>query len=155
MLFERYTHLVFGVCMKYLKNEENSKDAVMQIFEQLFDKLLLHQISNFPSWLHTVARNHCLMQLRKPQKEIDTENIPDIFVENPDDLHQTMEANELAVQNAVNLLDENQQRCIRLFYLEEKSYKEVQQITGFSYNEVKSFLQNGKRKLKIILSHNG
>lgn len=153
-LFERYTHLVFGVCMKYMKNEDNSKDAVMQIFEQLFEKLKKHRIDNFPAWLHSVARNHCLMKLRKTKKEYETDNIPDIIVENQTELHLIDEDIETKLQNAINQLDEKQQTCISLFYLDEKSYKEVEQITGFSYKEVKSYIQNGKRKLKIILSEN-
>ncbi len=47
ILFERYTHLVYGICLGYLQDKEHSKDAVMEIFESLFEKLSVHQCNPF------------------------------------------------------------------------------------------------------------
>jgi DNA-directed RNA polymerase specialized sigma24 family protein len=68
-LYMRYTDLVFGVCLKYLKERENAKDAVMSIYQELIKKLQTHNVDNFKSWLYVVAKNHCLMQLRKEKKQ--------------------------------------------------------------------------------------
>lgn len=160
-LFERYTHLVFGVCLKYLKNEAQSKDAVIQIFEKLLKDLKKHQIENFKSWLHRVSQNHCLMFLRKQQSqqkhqdEYKKNQLSD--VENTSFWHLDNEADKKEeklqeLEAALQKLKTEQKRCIELFYLEEKSYQEITEITGFSLKEVKSHLQNGKRKLKLELS---
>jgi len=160
-LYKRYSHLVFGVCLKYLKDPDNSKDAVMQIFEKLITDLKKHQVENFKSWLYTVAKNHCLMIIRSQQTMItfqDHIKIKNNVMESDLDLHlpyENIKEKEIELNNlekAINELNSNQKICIELFYLKEKCYQEVAEITGYSMNEVKSYIQNGKRNLKIILS---
>ena len=156
-LFDRYTHLVFGVCMKYLSDEDKSKDAVMEIFEDLFDLLKEHNISNFKSWLHTVSRNFCLMLLRKEKSRelYDSELVKksqEIYVENEGTQHQLEEETTYnKLHSAISRLCDEQKKCIELMYLDDKSYKEIATITGFTMNQVKSFIQNGKRNLKILM----
>jgi len=160
ILFERYTHLVFGVCMKYLKNEENSKDAVMEIFEDLHTKLVKHEISNFKSWIYSVAKNHCLMILRKDKSEEKIkghvyENLHQDFMESFDLFHlnnkEVLNDKIPKLKKGIELLKTEQRKCIELLYLQNKSYKEVADITGFSMKKVKSYIQNGKRNLKIYI----
>jgi RNA polymerase sigma factor (sigma-70 family) len=159
-LFERYTRFVFLVCMKYLKDEESSKDAVMQIFEKLLTDLKNHEILNFKPWLHTVTKNHCLLYIRgltyKQKKYEDLKNNQPKSVENVQDLHlndeSTTEEKIKSLQGALNELNEDQKICVDLFYLQDKSYQEIVDLTGFSMNQVKSFIQNGKRNLKNFLT---
>jgi RNA polymerase sigma factor (sigma-70 family) len=159
VLFQRYTHLVYGVCLKYLDNRDEAEDAVMEIFEGLMDSLQEHEITNFKSWLHTVTRNHCLMKLRKMKTvvmdmEIIAGKIDQDFMEKEDYLHQEDILDRFKAEDlgpVLKSLKEPQRRCIELVYLEEKSYQEVCEITGFTINEVKSHVQNGKRNLKIRL----
>lgn len=160
MLFERYTALVFGVCMKYLKNEDDTKDAVMLIFEKLSDDLKKHEIAYFKGWLHTVAKNHCLMQLRSKQSlKLKTDELKkDVkeFVEINYSLHPTndniKEKQLVQLEVAIKSLKDEQRMCVELFYLKEKSYQEIAEVTGFSLNNVKSFIQNGKRNIKIYMT---
>jgi len=160
-LFDRYIHLVFGVCLKYLKNKEEAKDAAMEIMESLMQKLLQHEISNFPSWLHTVSRNYCLMRIRNGKEnlfiEIDKRKSEQIPVESDDDLHLKIEEeaqlNEMG--KAIASLNTEQKQCIHLFYLEKRSYDEIADETGYSLNKVKSHIQNGKRNLRNYLIENG
>lgn len=160
VLFERYTHLVFGICLKYLKDEEDSKDAVMEIFESLFEGLLIHDVKNFKSWLYSVSKNFCLMQLRKLKiiprtEEITEKKINHSFVEFMQELHpyKEQEIDEIfnKLQEAMSQLKPEQERCIELMYLQEKSYKEVAEITGYNLKQVKSYIQNGKRNLEKML----
>lgn len=161
ILYKRYSHLVLGLSLKYLKNEDEAKDAVMQIFEKLFKDLLKHQIEFFKSWLYTYSKNFCLMIIRtrqsKLKKEIELENNADLFMETESGLHlnkaDEKEKQFVALENAINDLKDEQKKCIDLFYLKEKSYVEIAEITGFSINEVKSYIQNGKRNLKIKLEN--
>ena len=155
MLYQRYMDLVFGVCLKYFKDAEKSKDAVMDIFEELNRKLKQHEVDNFKGWLHVLARNYCLMQLRSP-KNIKTTELNADFMQSGLETHLTNEAleKEEAFQKLANCMDalpEDQQQSIRLFFLQKKCYNEIAEITGYEWNKVRSYIQNGKRNLKICL----
>lgn len=156
-LFGRYTSMIYGVCLKYLRDRDDAKDAAMQLFEKLPSALKNHEIANFKSWLYVTARNHCLMQIRS-KKGKKTEEISDQVVETDFLLHQEQESGletDLArLEKCIRTLTEDQQRCVRLFFLEEKSYKEITTITGYDLNQVKSYIQNGKRNLKICMEQN-
>ena len=153
-LFTRHTALVYGVCMKYLKDRETAKDAVMQVFEKLIVSLKNHEVENFKAWLYVTARNHCLMELRHKKGKF-MEEISPILMENEFLLHQQVdderEQDLKKMEECINKLVEGQQQCVRLFYLDEKCYKEIVTETGFEMNQVKSFIQNGKRNLKICM----
>ncbi len=159
-LYKRYSHLVYGVCLKYLKNEDEAKDAVLQIFENLLEDLKKHDIANFKSWLHSVARNHCLMFLRKEQtkqKRVNeyeaTYQHEETFVA-PFEVHdkEEKEVKLTKLEEALTLLKDEQRVCIQLFYIEEKCYNEVADITGYEIKKVKSYIQNGKRNLANLMS---
>lgn len=155
-LYKKYTHIVLGVCMKYLRDREEAKDAVMQIFEKLMSDLKKHDVANFRGWLHMVAKNHCLMKLRNKTQVVDIDQVaekPDNVVEFNHDLHPIDES-EIQLTNleeAINCLDDDQKKCVELFYLKERSYKDVADATGFTLSQVKSYIQNGKRNLKNYL----
>ena len=157
-LYEKYMPLIYGLCLKYLRDEEQSKDAVMQIFEQLITKLKIHEVANFKSWLYTLARNHCLMNLRSLHKH-EFVNIDDYGVETPTFLHQNtddLKENQLTkMETCLKKLPDEQRVTIDLFYLQQKCYKEISDATGFDLNKVKSYIQNGKRNLKICIEKNG
>ena len=157
-LYQRYTGLVFGVCMKYLKNEDDSKDAVMQIFEKLIVSLRKHEVNNFRSWLHVLTKNHCLMWLRS-KKNMHLKDIQEINLEKNVEFtyyqhHGSENSFEKDLENlktAITSLPREQKECIELFYLHEKCYKEIVDITGFELKKVKSYIQNGRRNLKIYM----
>lgn len=156
-IFSRYSHLVYGVCFKYLRNSDECKDAVMEIFEKLRETLPAHQITNFKSWLYSVAKNYCLMKIRSEGKYTiiplpeDEENEKD-FMELPEILHLINEEDKNRqieqLQKAIEELEDGQKICIKMFFLENKSYNEINSITGYNFNQVKSNIQNGKRNLK-------
>jgi len=151
-------HLVFGLCLKYLKNEEKSKDAVMQIFEQLITKLKIHEVSNFKSWLYTLARNYCLMEIRSSGKH-EFVSMEDNFMEKDAFVHldiDDMREHKLSImEQCMEKLPPEQKETINLFYLEQKCYKDVAELTGYDLNKVKSYIQNGKRNLKICIEKSG
>jgi RNA polymerase sigma factor (sigma-70 family) len=156
VLFDRYAHLVFGVCMKYLKNQEESKDATLSIFEKAMEDLKRFDVEKFSYWIHTVARNYCLMQLRsrKAMIYIDDDEGPGEKILS--DVNQGQESEDteqmlIVLEEAIGSLNEEQRNCIDLFYLKKYCYQDVSKITGFTMNEVKSHIQNGKRNLKIFI----
>ena len=155
LLLDRYILLLFGVCMKYLKNEEEAKDSVQQIFLKVITEIAKYKVNYFRSWLYAVARNHCLMHLRDRQWKIPSaisENIP-LITDEEVDKNNHIEKEQLLELMATSLeeLNREQKQCLILFYLEKKSYQEISENTGFSLMQVKSYIQNGKRNLKISL----
>ncbi len=156
-LYEQYMPLVFGLCLKYFRDEEQSKDAVMQIFEELVKKLRVHEVTNFKAWLYTLSRNHCLMVLRSSSKH-EMLSIDENFMENEAFVHLNLEDDteeKLSIMaKCIEDLPSEQKVSINLFYMEQKCYKEVADQTGFELNKVKSYIQNGKRNLKICIEKN-
>jgi len=154
-LYEKYMGLVYGVCLKYLNDEEKAQDAVMGIFEELVDKVKKHEINQFRNWVYVLGRNYCLMQLRSGKK-MELVNLDEV-VEFTPFLHPEDNNREealKALEHCIAGLTGGQKQSIDLFYLKEKCYKEIAGITGYTLNEVKSYIQNGKRNLKICLERN-
>jgi len=158
-LYEPYMPLIYGVCLKYLKNEMQSEDAVMQIFEQLIKKLRIHSVNNFKSWLYSFARNYCLMELRATNKINIVSMEENSFMENEALEHpflgeDVLETKLSLMEQCMEHLNVEQKVCISLFYLEQKCYKDIADITGYDLVKVKSYIQNGKRNLKICMEKN-
>jgi RNA polymerase sigma-70 factor, ECF subfamily len=159
ILFDRYAHLVFGVCLKYLKNEDDAKDATLQIFEKLMVDLRRFEVKKFSFWVHSVARNYCFMMLRsrKAMHYIDAESSPgiDAFVKNETEEHQIKayekEAELQMLEEAIDELNPEQRMCIDMFYIKKMCYQDVAEISGFTIKQVKSYIQNGKRNIKIYM----
>ena len=153
-LYQRYMELVYGVCLKYLKEPELAQDAVMQIFEELVSKLKKHEVENFRGWLHQVAKNYCLMQLRTP-KNLKTVALPPLLMQNEEDVHlngvMEREENFQKLEKCIASLSDEQRTMIKLFYLEGKCYNEIVEITGLEWNHVRSSIQNGRRNLKLCM----
>ncbi len=155
ILLQRYTLLLFGVCMKYLKNEEEARDAVQQIFLKVITELQRYKVEYFKSWLYMVAKNHCLMKIRATQGKRETELKEEITGPAEDGDHISSIREKDVTLNLMNEsleeLNKEQKDCVTLFYLEKRSYQEIADSTGFSMMQVKSHIQNGKRNLRIIL----
>jgi RNA polymerase sigma-70 factor (ECF subfamily) len=153
-LYQRYMELVYGVCLKYFKEPERSKDSVMLIFEELVAKLKKHEVDNFKGWLHQVAKNHCLMQLRTP-KNIKTVEFKTELMQSEEEVHLNgvleKEENFKLMEFCLGTLTDDQKEAIRLFYLEGKCYNEITEQTGREWNQVRSLIQNGRRNLKICM----
>jgi RNA polymerase sigma factor (sigma-70 family) len=160
-LYQRYMELIYGVCLKYLKEPELAQDAVMQIFEELVLKLKKHEVENFRGWLHQVAKNYCLMQLRTP-KNLKTVALPPLLMQNEEDVHlngmmsegtswMEKEQNLQKLEECIASLADEQRTMIKLFYLDGKCYNEIVEITGIEWNHVRSSIQNGRRNLKLCM----
>jgi RNA polymerase sigma-70 factor (ECF subfamily) len=155
ILLERYTLLLLGVCMKYLKNEDDARDSVQQIFLKVIQELQKYKVEFFKSWLYMVAKNHCLMKLRDKHGKVPAE-LTEKLLAAPDEetdwqaLLRTDRALDY-MEDALKELNPEQQQCVTLFYLGKKSYQEISDDTGFTMMQVKSHIQNGKRNLKIMI----
>lgn len=158
VLYKRYSHLVFGLCMKYFRDKDQAYDTSIQIFTKLFDDLKKHRIEYFKSWLFTYSKNFCLMQLRSAKSKLKHalayESDFKVIMENNEETHLQVNKREeeyALLEKALAGLDEGQRICVELFYLKDKSYQQIVEITHFDINQVKSHIQNGKRNLKIRL----
>ena len=153
-LLERYTLLLFGVCMKYLKNEEAAKDAVQQVFLKAISELQKYRVEYFKTWIYTIAKNYCLMQLRSKAGQYTVEIKDDLLASESDAamakstfIEKEYHLNKMNA--ALKQLNPEQRQCIESFYLQKKTYQQIAEESGFSLKQVKSYIQNGKRNLKI------
>lgn len=155
ILLQRYTLLLFGVCMKYLKNEEDAKDCVQQIFLKTITEVKKYKIDYFKSWLYMVAKNHCLMRIRDGHGKIPVELNEDSSTNRPaPEQKEEMAEKELSLQyieEGLQHLNAEQKQCVTLFYLQKRSYQQITDTTGYTQLQVKSFIQNGKRNLKLFV----
>jgi RNA polymerase sigma factor (sigma-70 family) len=154
MLLQRYTLLLLGVCMKYLKNEEEARDSVQQVFLKAITELHKYRVEYFKSWLYTIARNHCLMKLRDRQGKIPRELNESLPIAGDEvDTTALAEKDHLLdnIELALDELNEDQKTCVTLFYLQKKSYQQIVELTDYTLLQVKSHIQNGKRNLKLLV----
>jgi RNA polymerase sigma factor (sigma-70 family) len=157
ILFDRYAVLLLGMCMKYLKDEEDARDSVQQIFLKVLAEVNHHKIQFFRAWIYQVSKNHCLMQLRKRQHhrhvEVDENNAPAAAAEDKT-IHVEKDAMLGNMEQALEKLNTEQRDCLKMFYLQKLSYQDIASATGYTLLQVKSYIQNGKRNLKLLLSRN-
>jgi RNA polymerase sigma factor (sigma-70 family) len=167
-LYERHIDMVYAVCFKYLRHDEDSQDAVMALFEQLITDLRRHEVTNFKSWLHSVARNYCLMHLRsqnhheladisdlalaEDEPQTSTRLVADYDTDHDDRLD--LEHNLTQLEACLKTLPVEQQTCLDLFYFHEKTYADIATMTGYDPARIRSYLQNGRRQLKNCLTAN-
>lgn len=152
-LYQRYMDLVYGICLKYLNNNDDAKDATINIYVELIDKLKKYPVDNFKGWLYQLSKNHCLMILRKKKTKpvhIDSENMEFLDDRHPE-ASQLKEFQFLEMQKCIEQLVDQQKISIELFYIKEKCYKEISEQIGIEINKVKSYIQNGRRNLKICM----
>lgn len=158
VLYERYMQLVYGVCLKYFKNRDDAGDAVISIFEKLLTELDRHRVKDFRPWLYVLTKNYCLMKLRADgsgerklrEMKADTE----YFMESVIELHPVDRDNGISdktLEDCISKLKKEQMNCIRLFYYEDKCYREIAEVLELDEKKVKSHLQNAKRNLKLCL----
>lgn len=158
-LYQRHIHLVFGLCLKYMKDIHLAKDAVLNIYEKVQTDVHRHDIRNFKSWLYVVSKNHCLMELRKskPGQIISLTEVEKSasFMENDAEMHpidgDRTDELEQALQDCIDHLKAEQQKSVRLFYFSNKCYREIAGLMHIDEKKVKSYIQNAKRNLKICL----
>ncbi|RYZ27777.1 MAG: sigma-70 family RNA polymerase sigma factor, partial [Sphingobacteriales bacterium] len=146
--------LVYGVCLKYLKEPEDAKDAVISIFEELVPKVQKHEIDNFKNWLYQLAKNHCLMRLRSDKKTVFVK-MDTALMQSEENVHLNgvleKEEHFKQLEYCLGQLVTEQRTVIELFYMQGKCYNEIVAQTGMEWNKVRSFIQNGRRNLKVCM----
>ncbi len=155
ILFDRYAKLVMGVCLKYLKDEDDAADTTMTIFKKLLETLSNYDIRFFKSWLYTYAKNECLMMLRKAKPVIFSIDKVAFALAGEEDDEDRIDLPIEQLNAAIGNLKEDQRVCIEMFYLSNLSYNDISDKTGYSWKEIKSHIQNGKRNLRNMLTSTG
>lgn len=157
-LFKKHVSVVYGSCLFYLQDKDEAQDATMQLFEKLMLDVNNREIDNFKGWLSFVVRNHCISIIRKNKSQ--TKNIKSYYefeyeAPNSDTEEKINSVSDdemlINMQLCLPKLKENQRLCVELFYLKNKSYQDIATETSFTLNEIKSYIQNGKRNLKLLL----
>lgn len=154
-LYNRYIPLVYGLCLKYLQDEDRAQDAVMEIFENLLSKITGYDIKVFKTWLYSVVKNHCFYILKNNKREL-VVDFDSNLMESDDVLTllgdgEIDQEKEDALNYCMAKLSEAQRITVVKFFYEDMSYVDIVDATGFDLKSVKSYLQNGKRNLKICI----
>lgn len=156
ILYERYLPMVYGVCLKILRDAAKAEDAVMGIYESMAGKLHEHEVTAFRGWLYVLTRNYCLMEWRRMKRQ-------PVEYYAPENMHHFDSAEEAAEPQANELLGAQmlekcfqqlsplQRRCVQSFYYDNMSYQEISKLVKENVGKVRSSIQNGKRNLKICL----
>lgn len=153
IIYDRYGHLVFGLALKYMKNQQDAEEITSRVFESLQRKIASSPIKYFKSWLYTISKNECLMELRK--KTPFTSDVTDLIEDETDNLYLDKEIRLELLESAIAKLKDEQRKCVEQFYLESKSYQQISDELEMPLTQVKSAIQNGKRNLKLLLEqHN-
>ncbi len=158
-LYTRHMPLVYGLCLKYLGSAPDAEDATMEIFEELADKLARHRVRNFRSWLWSVARNHCLQRLRREKRSMRVD-FDDRFMESAPLVHLLSEGTGdetalVAMERCMEKLPERQREAVEMFFMEHRSYADIADATLGEVKRVKSYIQNGKRNLRLCMERAG
>jgi RNA polymerase sigma factor (sigma-70 family) len=152
-LFKQYEHLIYGVCLKYLKDPDEARDTTQEIYLQVARKLKTHSVDAFRPWVYVLTKNHCFDILRRKKRFVEKEFQANIMysgeVFHPDEVVDQEMLNKLS--ECIESLPKDQNRCIQLFYFDKLSYKEICQQTEFDLNKVRSQIQNGRRNLKLCM----
>lgn len=155
LLYTRYVEMIYGVCLKYYKNSTEAKDAASEVYLLLLRRTKGKEIDNWKPWLYTVVKNYCLEQLRSRSNKLPKQLAADT-VYSEEVYHPTSESNEAEVQkleSCIEGLEADQQSCIRMFYLEKRSYQELSDVLHLSWGQVRSRIQNGRRNLKNCMEN--
>ncbi len=154
VLYNRYIPLIYGLCLKYLKNITLAEDAVMDIFEDILPKVQRYDIREFRTWIYTVARHHALAAATDSKQTATMELIPEIVQSSPTmvwaDADDTTDREQM-LEECMQQLPDVQRVAIQKFYFEGKSYADIVDETGLHLKSVKSYIQNGKRNLRICI----
>lgn len=157
-LYTRHMPLVYGLCLKYLGRAADAEDATMELFEELVDKVARHRIRNFRTWLWSVARNHCLQRLRREKRSVRVD-FDDRFMESAPLVHLLSESTDEAalaeLGRCMEKLPERQREAVEMFFMEHRSYADIADATLGEVKGVKSYIQNGKRNLRLCLEKQG
>ncbi|MFZ5553854.1 MAG: RNA polymerase sigma factor [Bacteroidota bacterium] len=163
-LYKRYSLPVTAICFSYFKERNETEDTVMEVFEMVLADLKKYEVQNFKAWLLTSVKHYCLKKKeknqRKTEKERDFKKTEKHFMElqeelSPTDKEADTERVLVQLQQAISQLKGEQKTCLELFYLQDQSYQEIAESTGYDINKVKSYIQNGKRNLKLFMEENG
>ena len=157
-LFKKHVTVVYGTCLFYLQDKEEAQDATMQLFEKLLLDINNREIDNFKGWLSFVVRNHCISLIRKQKSQ--TKNAKSYYdfeyqepnLEKEEAISRVGDEQLLEqMKNSLPKLKQAQRVCVELFYLKNKSYQDIANETSYTLNEIKSYIQNGKRNLKLLI----
>ena len=157
-LFKKHVTSVYGTCLFYLQDKDEAQDATMILFEKLMLDIGTREINNFKAWLGFVVRNHCISLIRKNKTaskhkksyyEFELEETTYEAEEKIGSVSDDVLLQEM--KHCLPKLKDKQRICVERFYLHNKSYQDIADETGYSLNEIKSHIQNGKRNLKLMI----
>ena len=157
-LINKYKDMVFTLVIKIVKNQEDAEEVAQDSFIKAYQKLdSFKGQSKFSTWLYTIAYRNALTKVRK--KKLETTDIDSYVIDNHKDDYEfpQIEAiknneQEKYVKQAIENLGETDCLLITLFYLNDNSIEEIQEITEMTQSNVKVRLFRARKRLYKELS---
>jgi len=157
-LVERYQYFVFTIAFKILRSREEAEEAAQDVFVKVYKTLNSYeQKSKFSTWLYTVTYRTAIDVARK--KQLLTDSIDDdahfLQIEDAEDnpLQEVQHGDlQTQLQFVINQLRPDDAALITLFYLNEKTVKEISEITGLTETNIKTKLHRTREALRDYLS---
>jgi RNA polymerase sigma-70 factor (ECF subfamily) len=156
ILAQRYEKAVYGMGLSFFRNVEDAADFVQEVFLKSFRSLAGFQgRSRFSTWLYRIAYNTAVNSLRR-QKDYDSlpargPGMEAADGETPERLSIRAVIAE-AVREAMRDLGEDRRICVDLFFFYDQTYQEIETITGFPVNTIKSHVFRAKKLLREKLA---
>ncbi len=157
MLLNKYKNMVFTLALNILRNREDAEELTQDAFVKAFNALSSFKgESLFSTWLYRIVINASInkKKLNNVKLLVDEKELADDGYHFMNALLNQQEKNERKkiVQSAIALLKENERLCITLFYLNELSLFEINELTGISIPNIKILLHRGRKNLYTQLS---
>lgn len=158
LLVERYQHFVFTVAFKILRSREEAEEAAQDVFVKVYKTLNSYEKkSKFSTWLYTVTYRTAIDIARKKQLLTDSIDDDTIFLQIETAAHNPLEEVQQSdlqaqLQLAIKQLRSEDAALITLFYLNEKTVKEISEITGLTETNIKTKLHRTRELLRAHLS---
>jgi RNA polymerase sigma-70 factor (ECF subfamily) len=154
-LYKKYQGLLFSICMKYIKDEDNAMDCLQDGFMHIFKKLSAmspNAVVNLDGWLRVVMRNYCLDVVRKKKKDICFENIEYFTSEIITDEEFIPLISHNILLNLVETLSPQFKKVFTLYAMDELEHKQIAKELGISVNTSKTNYHRARKILKKRIS---
>lgn len=153
VLINEYKDIAYNLALSMVKNKENAKDIVQNSFLKVLENInRFRNESKFSTWLYRIVYNQSINFIKKTNhlnSGIQNTSMSFEYYENDD----SQEENVQELYKAIDLLNDTERNIIMLFYLADKSVKEISHILKLSNSNIKVILHRTRKKLQEIIEY--
>jgi len=157
LLVRQHEKAVYGMGLSFFRNQEDASDFTQEVFLKAYRSLARFEgRSRFSTWLYKIAYNTALNEVNRRKEYISLAEEDENKLVNSNDTPERIalrNAAKKAVRAAIAELPERFRICVDLFYFYDRSYQEIEAITGIPVNTIKSHVFRSKILLREKLEN--